>query len=111
MAELRFSEISAARQLFIRTCQRLGFGKICGLAVRDREPVFDQNAQLVFDLKLETDEDPRPEMALNDFVLCSEICRLFSMLDAFHNGTIEHLEVRAGVPRRMVFRATDPMHG
>jgi hypothetical protein len=32
------------------------------------------------------------------------------MLDAFRNGTIEHVEVRAGVPRQMVFKAADPMH-
>jgi hypothetical protein len=32
------------------------------------------------------------------------------MLDAFRNGTIDHVEVRTGVPRRIIFKAADPMH-
>jgi hypothetical protein len=105
MAELRFSEISAPRQKLIRTCLRLAFGNVCGLALRDCEPVFDPQAQLIFDLKLDTDEEPRPELELRDFVLCREICRLLLVFDAFRNGsTIEHLEVRAEVPRRIVFQ-------
>jgi hypothetical protein len=108
MTELRLSEVSAARQAFIRTCQRLAFGRICGLAVRDGEPVFDPQPQLIFDLKLDVEDESRPELGLTDFVLCSEICRLLLVFDTFHNGTAELVEVRGGVPRRMVFKAADP---
>ena len=108
MTELRLSDLSGARQAFIRTCQRLAFGRICGLAVRDCEPVFDQQAQLIFDLKLDVEDESRPELELPDFVLCTEIRRLLLVFDTFRNGTIEQLEVRGGVPRRMVFKAGDP---
>jgi hypothetical protein len=108
MARLRFSELSAPRQALIRQCQRLGFGSIWGLEVRDGEPMFGPKTEVLFDLKLDSDETPRPELNLSDFVVCTEIRRLFSRLDTFANGTVE-IEVRAGVPRRLLFKATEPM--
>jgi hypothetical protein len=111
MAEQRFSELSALRQDFIRRCQRLGFGKIVGLAVRDREPVFDEHTEVFVDLKLDRREAPRSEQDLSDFVLSDEVDLLFSTLDAIRDGTVEQVEVRAGVPRRMVFKDSDPTHG
>ena len=110
MSQLRLSEVSLLRQDFIRKCQRTGFGKIIGLTVRDGEPVFTQQTEVLMDLKLDGDEDPRPELNITDYVLCAEIVRLFSKLDAIRNGVIEHIEVRAGIPRRIVVRDSDLMH-
>jgi hypothetical protein len=109
MAQLRFSDLSASRQAFIRQCQQIGFGSVRALAVRDGEPVFGPTAEVLFDVKLDTDESPRPEQDLHDFILSAEIVRMFSKLDAIGNGTIEHVEVRGGVPRRIIVRASDPM--
>jgi len=106
MTELRLAEVSAARQAFIRRCQRLLFGTIRGLEVHDCEPAFGPKTETLRDLKLDGDEAPRPEQDLSDFVLGAEIRRFFSMLDAFGDGTIEHVEVRAGIPRRIVFKVT-----
>src|ERR1019366_9421651 len=61
---------------------------------------FGPKTEVLHDLKLDGDEAPRPEQDLGDFVVCKEIRRLFSMLDAFRNGTIDHVEVRTGLPRR-----------
>jgi hypothetical protein len=105
MTQLRFSELSAPRQAFIRECQRMGFGKIVGLVVSDGEPVFGPRTELLFDVKLDSDEAPRPENELSDFVLCAEILRLFSKFDIIRNGNIEHVEIHSGVPRRIVLRA------
>lgn len=108
--DLRFSEVSERRQAFIRQCQRMGFGKIVNMAVRDCDPVFIQETEVLFDVKLDSEECPRPEQELKDFLLTAEIRRFFSKLDALRNGAIEHVEVRAGIPRRMVFKAPHPMH-
>lgn len=40
MATLRFSQLSALREAFIRECQQIGFGEINRFLVRDCEPVF-----------------------------------------------------------------------
>jgi hypothetical protein len=105
--DLRFLEISEPRQAFIRQCQWMGFGKIVGLEVRDGEPVFAPQTQVFMDLKLDNDDAPRPEHNLTDYVLCAEIVRFFSRLEAIRNGVIEHIEVRAGIPRRVVFKLAD----
>jgi hypothetical protein len=109
MAELRFSQLSAPRRDFVRRCQRLGFGTIRGLEVRDCEPVFGPETEVLLDLKLGDNDESRAEQDLGDFVVSKEIRGLFSTLDSIRNGVIEHVEVRAGVPRRMVFKAADPM--
>lgn len=107
MPELRFSDLSVPRQAFLRRCQRIGFGRIESLEVRDSEPVFGSQTQAFIDLKLDRDEHSRLEQDLGDFVVRVEIQRLFSKLDAIRNGVVEHLEVRAGIPRRIVFKASD----
>jgi hypothetical protein len=40
---------------------------------------------------------PRPELALKDFELLEEIRRLMARLDDIKDGTIERIEVRAGI--------------
>jgi hypothetical protein len=107
MSELRFSELSAPRQALIRRCQTIGFGKIVRFSIRDREPVLLPETEVFRDVKLDGDDDPRPEQSLEDFVLKSEVIRLLAQLDAIRDGIVEHLEVRAGVPRRIVFKDPD----
>jgi hypothetical protein len=105
MVQMRFSELSAPRQAFIRQCQQMNFGEIVSLVVGDGEPVFGPQTELLFDIKLDSDETVRPENDLTDFVLCAEIMRLFSKFDRIRNGGIGHIEIRAGVPRRIVLKA------
>jgi hypothetical protein len=47
-------------------------------------------------------EGPRPEIALVDFVLSDEVLRLMMQLDEMQHGTIRHVEVRGGIPRRIL---------
>jgi hypothetical protein len=101
---LRFSQLSAPRQALVRLCQRMNYGSIEGLPVEDTEPVLRPAPLVLIDLKLDADESPRPEVDLSDFELCAEIRRLMSRLDAIPNGVIERIEVRAGIPRRMLLR-------
>ncbi len=110
MTQLRLSDLSAPRQALVRRCQELGFGTIRNLDVRDREPILGPKTEVVFDLKLDSDEMPRPEQSLSDFVICDEIRRLFTLLDALGDGAIDHVEVRAGIPRRVQFKAAEPVH-
>ena len=101
MPELRFLELSAPRQALIRQCQRMGFGKIVGLAVSDCEPVFGPQTELFLDLKLDSAQPQLPELDLSDFVLSAPIVRLLSRLDLISDGSIDSIEVRHGIPVRM----------
>jgi hypothetical protein len=88
----------------------VGFGRIVGLVVHGAEPVFSEQTEVLVDLKLDGCDAPRPEQDLEDFVLSSGVSSLLSKLDDIRDGTIEQVEIRAGVPRRIVFRVPDLTH-
>jgi hypothetical protein len=48
---------------------------------------------------------PRPELALIDFTVSSEAIRLMGHLDKMKVGTIRRVEVRAGIPRRILLES------
>ena len=93
------------RQRLVRLCQTLNFGQIQSVPVRDGDPIFDPTPVVVMDTKLYRDNKPRPELQLADFELRDEVCRLMARLDSVKNGTIQRIEVLAGLPRRVVVEA------
>lgn len=99
----RLSDLSTPRQDLVRLCQSTNYGHIQSLEVRDREPILS-NPQCVVsvDIKLDSEDLPRQESAEPDFLLCAEIHRLMELLDKIHNGKISKLEIRAGIPRRVI---------
>jgi hypothetical protein len=99
----RFSQLSPERQALVRILQALNFGEIRDVNVRDGNPVSDLASVVLLDTKLDSEEAPRSELSLADFELRAEVVRLMSRLDELGNGTIRCLEVRAGIPRRLVF--------
>jgi hypothetical protein len=105
---LRFSDLSPQRQNLVRLCQRTNFGSIRGLEIRNGEPVFDPPPVVLIDLKLDRDDVRRAEADLPDFHLSQEVVRLMEHLDKRMTTTIEVLEVHAGTPRRVAFRAGLP---
>ena len=102
---LRLSDLSPARQALVRLCQAINHGSIEDLEVRHSEPVFDPRPVTLKDVKLDSDEGPRPEITLADFVVSDEIIRLIRFLDEMGWGTVRRIEVRAGIPRRIVLES------
>jgi hypothetical protein len=105
----RFSSLSYLRQGLLRLCQSINYGDISNLAVRDREPVLsDPECVALVDIKLDSEQHARPELGQSDFVLSTEVVRLMALLDTIQDGKISKLEIRAGIPRRVVWenRAT-----
>ena len=62
--------------------------------------------KVLLDVKLDQDEGPRPEVELRDFELCSELRRLMSRIDGIRDGKVARLEIRGGIPRRVIFEST-----
>src|SRR6266853_4166404 len=99
----RFSQLSPSRQALVRICQTTNFGHLQDLTVRNREPIFTTSLPVVLaDVKLDSEDEPRREAGLADFVLGAELVRLMLLLDKIEEGKIAKLEIRAGVPRRVV---------
>jgi hypothetical protein len=108
---LRFSHLSPPRQALVRLLQNVNYGQIKVLFFRDGEPIYDPAPVVVIDAKLYRDDGPRPELALADFELRDDVLRLMARLDTAKSGTIQFIEVRAGLPRRVVLesRSTGPL--
>ena len=83
--------------------QAVNYGELQGIRVRDADPVFDRASTVIVDAKLDKEEIPRRELDLLDFELSAEVVRLMIRLDELKSGTIQRLEIRAGMPRRLVF--------
>src|ERR1035438_3730479 len=98
----RLTQLSAPRQALVRLFQSVNFGQIIGLAIENGDPVFHPEPTVLLDVKLDADEGERQEADLPDFALRAEVGRLVSRLPQPKNGRIERIEVRSGVPRRVV---------
>jgi len=98
----RFRQLSPPKQTLVRLLQTVNFGQLRDLEVRDGEPVFNPAPLVQVDVKLDAEEGPRPEQELTDFTLRSEVARLMDRLREIGNGTVERIEICAGVPRRMI---------
>ncbi len=98
----RFSQLSAPRQVLVRLLQSINFGYVEGLEIRDGQPVFSPAPTVFVEVKLDAENEPRPEVDFTDFELRSEVTRLVEQLDQLGNGSIDRIDVRYGVPRRAV---------
>jgi hypothetical protein len=101
---VRFSDLSPPRKKLVRLCQEVNYGSLHGLLIRESEPVFDPPPALLVDIKLDCGTTARLETDLRDFILKDEAVRLMDHLDRLVTTTIELLEVRAGIPRRLILR-------
>lgn len=102
----RFSKLSPARQTLVRLCQDVNFGQILDLLVRNAEPIWDPGPIILSEVRLDIEETPRREGELRDFRLSSEVLRLMRQLDQIKDRKIAKIEIRDGLPRRLVMQLT-----
>jgi hypothetical protein len=98
----RFVQLSPARQRLIRLLQNTNFGKIESLAFMGGEPVLEKSVRRMREFKFGSENGSRPEDCLADFELKQQVLELLDFLDERRDGVIELLEVRNGLPFRMV---------
>ena len=100
---LRLADLSPQRRDLVRLCQSINYGDVSNFTVSDRKPVLSEPCVVVLDVKLDSDQSPRQESDQSDFTVCIEVVRLMALLDRIQNGKISKLEVRAGIPRRVIW--------
>ena len=101
--DIAFADLSPPRKALIRLCQSINYGSIKNLQVTDAHPVFVPATRVLLDRKLDSAEPQRTEIQLVDFALSREVCRLMERLDELGTGTIQCIEVRAGIPQRITY--------
>ena len=99
-------ELSAARSRLVEMMQQIGFGRVDDLVIRDGEPVFDPMPRIIRDIKLGADNVARPQPDFADFTLKSQVVELFEHLAELGNGTVQSIEVRHGLPFRLVIECS-----
>jgi hypothetical protein len=78
------------------------FRQIIGVTIQNGEPIFDPETTKLIDVRLDADETERQESNLADLVLRDEVRRLIAHLQVVENGRIDRIDIRAGIPRRIV---------
>lgn len=96
------SALPESHRRLVELMQRLNHGRIEGLAVRNGDPEFLPPPRIVQDIKLGGDNGPRPELQRDDFVLKSQVAELFERLANMGNGIVTVIEVKHGLPFKLV---------
>lgn len=107
MVNSSLGSLPPERRRLLKLMQRMNFGRIETLEIHDGQPVFDPPPRRVHEVKFGGENGPRPELAADDFVLKAQVVELFQQFDQMGNGTIEMLEIKHGLPFRMLV-AEDP---
>lgn len=98
------SSLTTPQRRLLETLQKINFGRIERLEIRNGEPMFDPAPRVVKDVKLgNSDNEARPELKSGDFALKREHVDLFQNLIRIGSGTIEAIEIRHGLPFRILF--------
>ena len=94
--------LSPARQRLVILMQSIHFGRVENLVVRRGEPVFDPPPAIVREIKFGGDNGPHPERDARDFQLKAQVVELFRTLDRLADGKVLVLDVKHGLPFRML---------
>ena len=97
------SLLSQRRRELLELMQRLNYGRIEDLRIERGEPVF-AGVSTFQELKIGAENGARPELGVSDFILRSEVLELFRYLDELGDGRVALIQVRAGLPCRVVIR-------
>jgi hypothetical protein len=99
--------LSFARRRLLEWMQRINFGRIEELTIVGGEPTYTPPPRVVREIKFGGENGPRPELAAADFSLKAQVIELFQAFDLIRDGTIAVLELKHGLPFRMIF--ADPV--
>lgn len=94
--------LSHGRAALLELMQGVNFGRIEKLSITDGEPILDPRPVIAREHKFGGENGPRPELGAADFLLKQQVVELFAFLDDLQNGVIDVLEIKHGLPFRMI---------
>ena len=92
------SSLSDSHRRLVELMQRLNFGRIQNLVVRDGEPVFDPAPKVIQKVKIGGENGPRPELSCEDFLLKKQTVELLEAIADLGDGTVLIIDVKHGLP-------------
>lgn len=95
------STLSAPRQKLLRIMQQNPFSNV-ETVVSGSEPCFDHRLRVTREIKLGIDAPALPTAEDADFGLKRAVTDLFDHFDRLRDGTAVTIEVRHGLPARLI---------
>lgn len=99
------SALSHARRKLVDLMGEIGFGTLEGLIVLAGEPVWRPAPRIIREVKL-AGEPAWSSSAADDFALKAQVVALFAQFDMMGDGRIERLEIKHGLPFRIVIESS-----
>lgn len=94
-------DLSPGRTRLVELMQEINFGRIEGLRIVDGEPEATPT-RIVREVKFGGENGTRPERDVPDFALKAQVVELLRSLDAIGDGTVDLIEIKHGLPFRML---------
>lgn len=96
------ASLPPARRRLLEVLQQINFGRLESLVIRNGQPILDPMPRKVLEIKFDSENGPRPELGISDFLLKKQVVELFAFFDKSQNGVIDVLEVKHGLPFKMI---------
>src|SRR5260370_16036345 len=94
--------LSSPRRQLLEMMQKYSFCRIENLEILGGEPVLDPPPRVIQNIKIGGQNGPQPELSQDDFVLKAPVAELFEHLTRLGDGRVALIEVRHGLPCRMI---------
>jgi hypothetical protein len=85
--------------------QEIHFGVIENLVIRGKEPSLDPLPKVTREIKLGVDSNAKTSQDGSDFSLKRHVTDLFEQFDRLPDGSVVTIEVRHGLPARLIVAA------
>lgn len=106
---LRKSDLSPAQRRLVTEMQRIRFGCIEHLAIRNGQPVFVPGVtRTVRTILIEGTNDPHPAAGDANTVLKAKVVKLLQHLESIGDGVVRVLQINDGLPPRTVDVEEEP---
>lgn len=96
------SSLSQPQRQLVELLQHLNFGYVDHLPVRGGQPVLDPLPRRVREHKFCSENGAREESTLQEFSLKPQVRELLDAMTEIGDGVIERIEVKHGLPFRMI---------
>ena len=106
MSEVWASQLPPEVRELLRVLNRIGYGFVENLPIAKGRPVLSPPPRIIRELKLEPGSN-RSQETKQDFILKGPMLQLVRRLELIGDGSIPRIEVRGGVPFRLILEGLD----
>jgi hypothetical protein len=90
--------LSNTDRRLVALCQRIRYGTILRLRVRNGEPDWNGGVRWKQTVMVTGENDPHPCLSLTDYPLRREVVEFFRLLNQIGDGEILNVGIRNGLP-------------